>query len=77
MIAGLLTAPSTLAPTSNLTRSQNRAATVIIAPDEGSGIPVHEGRAGLLAATIPRKLSTAAQARAGGIFRRLGHVVGA
>jgi len=65
MIAGLLTAPSTLAPTSNLTRSQNRAGVIIgLMEDQG----YLSTRAAQEARDNPAKLSPAAQARAGGYF---------
>lgn len=65
MIAGLLTAPSTLAPTSNLTRSQNRAGVIIgLMEDQGylSAKSAQEAR------DKPATLSPAALARAGGYF---------
>ncbi|UWR22721.1 transglycosylase domain-containing protein [Sulfitobacter sp. S190] len=65
MIAGLLTAPSTLAPTSNLERSQNRAATVLrLMREQGYIDAEQEARA----KANPAVLSEAAQARAGGYF---------
>ncbi|WP_321830208.1 PBP1A family penicillin-binding protein [Thalassovita sp.] len=65
MIAGLLTAPSTLAPTSNLTRSQNRAGVIIgLMEDQG----YLSTKAAQEARDNPAKLSPAAQARAGGYF---------
>ncbi|MFD0859738.1 transglycosylase domain-containing protein [Roseovarius aquimarinus] len=65
MLAGLLTAPSTLAPTSNIERSQNRAATVIrLMRDQGY---LDESEAALALAT-PAELSEAAERQAGGYF---------
>lgn len=65
MLAGLLTAPSTLSPTSNLERSQNRAATVLRLMAE-QGYLTDEEMA--LAQASPATLSDAAEARAGGYF---------
>jgi penicillin-binding protein 1A len=65
MLAGLLVAPSRYAPTSDLTRSQNRAATVIRLMNEQdylSDAQTAEARA------KPAQLSAAAEARAGGYF---------
>lgn len=65
MLAGLLVAPSRYAPTSDLTRSQNRAATVIRLMNEQdylSDAEMAEARA------RPARLSAAAEARAGGYF---------
>ncbi|KKL09051.1 hypothetical protein LCGC14_2569740, partial [marine sediment metagenome] len=65
MLAGLLTAPTTLSPTNNLDRSQSRAATVI---------RLMEGQGYLTAAEAdeaianPAQLSEAAEAEAGGYF---------
>lgn len=65
MIAGLLTAPSTLAPTSNLTRSQNRAGVIVgLMKDQG----YLSDKAAQTALDQPAELSPAAQARAGGYF---------
>lgn len=64
-IAGLLTAPSRLAPTSNLKRSQDRAATVLrLMNDQGflSDADTAKWQAN------PAILSEAAQAKAGGYF---------
>ncbi|WP_372887628.1 transglycosylase domain-containing protein, partial [Shimia sp.] len=65
MIAGLLTAPSTLAPTSDLRRSQDRAATVLRLMNEqgylGDAETAHWQ-------ANPATLSEAAEARAGGYF---------
>lgn len=65
MLAGLLTAPSTLAPTNNLQRSQDRAATVLRLMEEQGYLSTAEARA---AQDNPATLSKAAQARAGGYF---------
>ncbi|MCG7494523.1 transglycosylase domain-containing protein [Thalassobius sp. Cn5-15] len=65
MIAGLLTAPSSLAPTSNLSRSQNRAGVIIgLMQDQG----YLSSKAAENARANPATLSPAAQARAGGYF---------
>lgn len=64
-IAGLLTAPSTLSPTSNLERSRNRAATVLRLMNE-QGLLTDQQVADALA--NPATLSEAAEARAGGYF---------
>jgi penicillin-binding protein 1A len=65
MLAGLLTAPTSLAPTNNLERSQNRAGVVI-------GLMHEQGylsdRAMREALNNPAELSEAAEARAGGYF---------
>src|SRR6056297_2501887 len=65
MIAGLLTAPSTLAPTANLERSQNRASVVV-------GLMRRQGylsdNDAALALANPAELSEAAQRQAGGYF---------
>jgi len=65
MIAGLLTAPSTLAPTANLARSQNRANVVI-------GLMRRQGylsdTEAALALANPAVLSEAAERQAGGYF---------
>ncbi len=65
MIAGLLTAPTSLAPTNNLEKSQNRAGVVI-------GLMQEQGlltdRAAQEALANPAQLSEAAEARAGGYF---------
>jgi 1A family penicillin-binding protein len=65
MIAGLLTAPSTLSPTSNLERSRNRAATVVRLMVEQGYLTDAEGAVALAS---PAELSEAAEARAGGYF---------
>lgn len=65
MIAGLLTAPSSLAPTSDLDRSRERASTVLgLMQDQGyiTKAQADEARAN------PAVLSEAAEARAGGYF---------
>ncbi len=65
MLAGLLTAPTSLAPTNSLERSQNRAGVVI-------GLMHEQGylsdRAKAEALNHPAELSEAAEARAGGYF---------
>ena len=65
MIAGLLTAPSTLAPTANLARSQNRAS-VVIGLMRRQGYLSDEEAAVALA--NPAELSEAAERQAGGYF---------
>jgi len=65
MLAGLLTAPSTLAPTSNIERSRNRAATVLRLMEEQGYLTGQERQ---MAAANPAELSEAAAARAGGYF---------
>ena len=65
MLAGLLTAPSTLAPTSNLERSQDRAATVLRLMQEQGYLSPAQMRA---AQASPATLSRAAKAQAGGYF---------
>ncbi|WP_420568656.1 transglycosylase domain-containing protein [Thalassovita sp.] len=65
MLAGLLTAPTSLAPTNSLTRSQNRAGVVIgLMKDQG----YLSDRAAQAALDNPAQLSEAAEARAGGYF---------
>lgn len=65
MIAGLLTAPTSLSPTNNLERSQNRAGVVIgLMRDQGH---LSEDQA-QQALEYPAGLSDAARARAGGYF---------
>ena len=65
MLAGLLTAPTTLAPTRNLERSQNRASVVI-------GLMRRQGYLSdqevAIALANPAELSAAAEAQAGGYF---------
>ena len=65
MIAGLLTAPTSLAPTNNLERSQNRAAVVIGLMREQGYLTEAQAQAAL---DNPAELSEAAEARAGGYF---------
>ncbi len=65
MLAGLLTAPTTLSPTNNLDRSQNRAATVIRLMREQGYLSQKEADN---AQANPAVLSEAAEARAGGYF---------
>ncbi len=65
MIAGLLTAPSTLAPTANLELSQNRAA-VVISLMQGQGYLSDQDAAA--ARATPAALSDAAAQQAGGHF---------
>jgi 1A family penicillin-binding protein len=65
MLAGLLTAPSTLSPTSNLERSRNRAATVLRLMAEQGYLTDEEAA---IAQATPATLSDAAEARAGGDF---------
>ena len=65
MLAGLLTAPSRFAPTSNLQRSQDRAKTVIgLMEDQGFITKAEADNA----RANPARLSQAAQERAGGDF---------
>jgi 1A family penicillin-binding protein len=65
MLAGLLTAPTSLAPTNSLERSQNRAGVVIgLMKDQG----YLSDRAAREALSSPAALSEAAEARAGGYF---------
>ncbi|MDF1802284.1 PBP1A family penicillin-binding protein [Thalassovita sp.] len=65
MLAGLLTAPTSLAPTNSLKRSQNRAGVVIeLMKDQG----YLSDRAAQEALANPAELSAAAEARAGGYF---------
>ena len=65
MLAGLLTAPSALAPTANLQRSRDRAATVLRLMNEQGYLSDAE-RAAAMAA--PAVLSAAADKKAGGYF---------
>jgi 1A family penicillin-binding protein len=65
MIAGLLTAPSTLAPTSNLERSQARAATVLRLMNEQGYLSDEQTRA---AQANPATLSDKAKTQTGGYF---------
>jgi 1A family penicillin-binding protein len=65
MLAGLLTAPTTLSPTNNLDRSQERAATVLrLMADQGYLTSEEAAQA----RARPAELSEAAEARAGGYF---------
>ena len=65
MLAGLLKAPSTYAPTANLQRAQDRAAVVLgLMHDQGYLTDAQYAEA----TANPAKLSRAAQARAGGYF---------
>lgn len=65
MLAGLLTAPSTLSPTQNLQRSQNRAATVVrLMREQGYVSPEEEA----IAQANPAVLSKAAKEQTGGYF---------
>jgi 1A family penicillin-binding protein len=65
MLAGLLVAPSRYAPTNDLDRSQNRAATIVrLMAEEGY---LTEAEAAYAQAN-PAELSEAAEARAGGYF---------
>ena len=65
MIAGLLTAPSTLAPTANLERSQNRARVVVRLMKEQGYLSETDAAVAL---ANPAELSEAAERRAGGYF---------
>ncbi|MFY0311496.1 PBP1A family penicillin-binding protein [Leisingera sp. D0M16] len=65
MLAGLLTAPSTLAPTNSLQRSQDRAATVLRLMQEQGYLTTAEMKRNQ---DNPAELSEAAAARAGGYF---------
>jgi len=65
MLAGLLKAPSTYAPTNNLKRAQDRAAVVLDLMQEQGYLTMAEHEAAL---RNPATLSTAAEARAGGYF---------
>ncbi len=65
MMAGMLTAPSRYAPTNNLKRSQDRAATVLKLMQEQGYITMAQRKA---AVAHPATLSQAARARAGGYF---------
>lgn len=65
MLAGLLTAPTTLSPTNNLDRSQNRAATVIrLMRDQGYLTQAQSDEA----QANPAELSQAAEEQVGGYF---------
>jgi membrane peptidoglycan carboxypeptidase len=65
MIAGLLTAPSSLAPTANLQRSQDRAATILRLMNEQDYLSDKDTK---YYQTNPATLSKAAEAKAGGYF---------
>ncbi|MGI3210340.1 transglycosylase domain-containing protein [Roseovarius tibetensis] len=65
MIAGLLTAPSTLAPTANLERSQNRASVVVSLMRRQGYLSDQEAAVAL---ANPAVLSDAAAQQAGGYF---------
>lgn len=65
MLAGLLKAPTTFAPTNNLKRSQDRASVVLGLMHEQGYLTDAEFQD---ATSHPAKLSEAAQARAGGYF---------
>ena len=65
MIAGLLTAPTRLAPTNNLARSQDRAATILRLMNEQGYLSAEKT---LFWQENPATLSQAAQAKAGGYF---------
>jgi 1A family penicillin-binding protein len=65
MIAGLLTAPSSLAPTANLERSQARAATVLRLMNEQGYLNDEQTRA---AQANPATLSDKAKTQTGGYF---------
>ncbi|SEQ74714.1 transglycosylase domain-containing protein [Thalassovita taeanensis] len=65
MLAGLLTAPTSLAPTNNLERSQNRAGVVIGLMQDQGYLSDSLARDAL---ANPAELSEAAEARAGGYF---------
>ncbi|PSL21265.1 transglycosylase domain-containing protein [Shimia abyssi] len=65
MLAGLLTAPSSLAPTANLQRSQDRAATVLRLMNEQRYLSDEDTA---YWQSNPAVLSAAAEAKAGGYF---------
>ncbi|MEX0285570.1 MAG: transglycosylase domain-containing protein [Paracoccaceae bacterium] len=65
MIAGLLTAPSALAPTNNLKRSQDRAATILRLMNEQRYLDAEQTA---YWQANPATLSAAAKAKAGGYF---------
>ena len=65
MLAGLLTAPTRLAPTTNLKRSQDRAATVLRLMNEQGYLSSEDMKS---AQANPAVLSEAAEAQAGGYF---------
>ena len=65
MLAGLLKAPTTFAPTSNLARSQDRANLVVGLMEDQGYLSADEAAA---ARANPAQLSSAAASRAGGFF---------
>ncbi len=65
ILAGLLTAPSTLAPTANLERSQNRAGVVIRLMEDQGYLTAAQAQDAI---DNPARLSEAAEAKAGGYF---------
>lgn len=65
MLAGLLTAPTSLSPTNDLKRSQNRAGVVIGLMKDQGYLSESTAQAAL---DTPAQLSEAAEARAGGYF---------
>ncbi|QBF33151.1 transglycosylase domain-containing protein [Thalassococcus sp. S3] len=65
MLAGLLVAPTRFAPTNNLERSQNRAATIVRLMREQGYLSAEDAQR---AQANPAQLSEAAAARAGGYF---------
>lgn len=65
MLAGLLKAPSRYAPTANLQRSRDRAATILKLMNEQGYLSADEAA---FANAHPAELSAAAEARAGGYF---------
>ncbi|KAA8605854.1 glycosyl transferase [Salipiger aestuarii] len=65
MLAGLLTAPSTLSPTSNLERSQARAATVLRLMEDQGYLTARQAEA---ARANPATLSDEAERKLGGYF---------
>lgn len=65
MLAGLLKAPTTFAPTSNLARSQDRANLVIGLMEEQGYLTAEQASE---ARSYPAQLSSAAASRAGGFF---------
>ncbi|MGR3372165.1 transglycosylase domain-containing protein [Pseudooceanicola nanhaiensis] len=65
MLAGLLVAPTRYAPTNNLQRSQDRAATIVTLMEEQGYLTSAEAKDAL---AHPASLSQAAQQKAGGYF---------
>jgi 1A family penicillin-binding protein len=65
MLAGLLKAPSTLAPTANIERSRERAAVVIGLMEDQGYLTAAEAQDAIV---NPAALSRAAEARSGGFF---------